>query len=195
MTYKEFRELMEEGNKGSRSILRYLLEAILYVLLVWFGATLLVKYVVQRTIVEGTSMEDTLEDGDNLLVDKLSYRYTDPERFDIIVFPSTDPNNGSEVLMIKRIVALPGDTVQIKNGQLYVNGAVLSGDPVGEISLEYAGIASEPITLGEDEYFVMGDNRNNSRDSRSESVRVVKRETIIGKAMIRILPLSKFGKV
>ena len=91
------------------------------------------------------------------------------------------------------ILGLPGETVQIdENGKIYINGEVLE-ENYGAETIRSAGRASKPITLGEDEYFVMGDNRNNSKDSRSEDVGNVSRSQIIGRAWVRIWPLSKIG--
>ena len=150
------------------------------------------EFVGQRTEVEGASMENTLHNGDNLIVDKLSYRFHDPERFDIIVFPFQYQAN---TYYIKRIIGLPGETVQImEDGSIYINGEKLEESYGREvIQPETIGRAAEPIVLGEDEYFVMGDNRNNSSDSRTDIVGNIKREDIIGKAWLRIWPLSDFG--
>ena len=137
-------------------------------------------------------MENTLHNGDNLIVDKLSYRFHDPERFDIIVFPFQYQAN---TYYIKRIIGLPGETVQIMDdGSIYINGEKLEESYGREvIQPETIGRAAEPIVLGEEEYFVMGDNRNNSSDSRTDIVGNIKREDIIGKAWLRIWPLSDFG--
>ena len=137
-------------------------------------------------------MENTLHNGDNLIVDKLSYRFRDPERFDIIVFPFQYQAN---TYYIKRIIGLPGETVQImEDGSIYINDEKMEESYGREvIQPETIGRAAEPIVLGEDEYFVMGDNRNNSSDSRTDIVGNIKREDIIGKAWLRIWPLSDFG--
>jgi signal peptidase I len=134
-------------------------------------------------------MNDTLQDGDNLLVDKISYRFKDPERFDIIVFPY---QYEEETFYIKRIIGLPGETIWIVDGDILVNGEILEED-FGNEEMYSAGIAAEPIVLGEEEYFVLGDNRNNSRDSRDPSVGTIQKEDIVGKAFIRIYPFDKFG--
>ena len=134
-------------------------------------------------------MNNTLQDGDNLIVDKISYRFKDPERFDIIVFPY---QYQEDTFYIKRIIGLPGETVQIEDGIIYIDGEVLE-ESYGKEIMNSAGIASQPIELGEEEYFVLGDNRNNSRDSRDPSVGKIKEDQIIGKAFIRIWPLNKFG--
>lgn len=184
----ETNEQEEEVN-----IVKELLGMVVYVafviLVVWF----IITFVGQRTEVSGSSMYDTLEDGDNLWIDKLSYRFHDPERFDIVVFPYHD----SSVFYIKRIIGLPGETVRIgEDGTIYINGEVLEEDYGYEtISPSMIGRAGEDIVLGEDEYFVMGDNRNDSKDSRFEEVGNIKRDELEGKAAFRIWPLSKFGKV
>ncbi len=173
-------------------ILKELLNTGLYLLCVLVFTWLLITFVIQRTEVDGRSMEPTLSDGDNLFVDKISYRFHDPERFDIIVFPF---QYKEDTYYIKRIIGLPGETVQIDtDGNIYINGEILQESYGKEvIKPENIGRAVEPITLGEDEYFVMGDNRNNSSDSRTEMVGNIHRKDIIGKAWIRIWPFSEFG--
>ena len=173
-------------------IMRELLNTAIYLLCVLGAVWLVITFVGQRTEVEGASMENTLHNGDNLIVDKLSYRFHDPERFDIIVFPFQFQDN---TYYIKRIIGLPGETVQImEDGSIYINGEKLEESYGREvIKPETIGRAADPIVLEEDEYFVMGDNRNNSSDSRTDMVGNIKREDIIGKAWLRIWPLSDFG--
>lgn len=173
-------------------IMRELLNTAIYLLCVLGAVWLVITFVGQRTEVEGASMENTLHNGDNLIVDKLSYRFHDPERFDIIVFPFQFQDN---TYYIKRIIGLPGETVQIMDdGSIYINGEKLEENYGMEvIKPETIGRAAEPIELGDDEYFVMGDNRNNSSDSRTDMVGNIKRDNIIGKAWLRIWPVSDFG--
>lgn len=173
-------------------IMRELLNTAIYLLCVLGAVWLVITFVGQRTEVEGASMENTLHNGDNLIVDKLSYRFHDPERFDIIVFPFQFQDN---TYYIKRIIGLPGETVQIMDdGSIYINGEKLEENYGMEvIKPETIGRAAKPIELGDDEYFVMGDNRNNSSDSRTDMVGNIKRENIIGKAWLRIWPVSDFG--
>lgn len=173
-------------------IMRELLNTAIYLLCVLGAVWLVITFVGQRTEVEGASMENTLHNGDNLIVDKLSYRFHDPERFDIIVFPFQFQDN---TYYIKRIIGLPGETVQIMDdGSIYINGEKLEENYGMEvIKPETIGRAAEPIELGDDEYFVMGDNRNNSSDSRKDMVGNITRENIIGKAWLRIWPVSDFG--
>lgn len=160
-----------------------------YFLVILVLAFLIIKYVGQRTEVIGSSMEPTLMGSDNLIVDKISYRFKDPERFDIIVFPYRD---GSGLFYIKRVIALPGETIFINDrGDVYVDGEKIEENYIKEKATD-AGLAAMPKKLGEDEYFVLGDNRNNSKDSRSWEVGLVKRDEIIGRAIMRIWPLTKF---
>ena len=168
---------------------REILGTALYLLGVVAVTLLFVQFVGQRTYVNGDSMNVTLEDGDNLMVDKLSYRFSDPERYDIIVFPY---QYQEKTYYIKRIIGMPGETVQGIDGMVYIDGEMLD-ESYGKEVMEYAGVASEPIELGDDEYFVLGDNRNNSSDSRDPSVGNIKGDQIIGKAFLRIWPLNKFG--
>lgn len=175
-------------NKVMKEIISTLLYLLLVLCLTWF----IIQFVGQRTQVDGLSMEPTLYDGDNLIVDKISYRFRDPERFDIIVFPF---KYKEKTYYIKRIIGLPGETVQIDlQGNIYINGELLAEGYGREvIKPEHIGIAMEPVVLGEDEYFVLGDNRNNSSDSRAEAVGNIKREDIIGRAWLRIWPFERVG--
>lgn len=180
---------MEQEQEKSK--MKEVLSWILYIAVI-FGLTFfIITFVGQRTKVSGQSMENTLHDGDNLIVEKLSYRFSDPKRFDVIVFPYRFENN---VFYIKRIIGLPGETVQIKDGKIYIDGEILEED-FGKEVINDPGIAGNPITLGNDEYFVMGDNRNHSADSRVRDVGPVHRDELIGRAWVRIWPLNQIGVV
>ncbi|MCI8463546.1 MAG: signal peptidase I [Lachnospiraceae bacterium] len=175
-----------------KKVMKELMSTAIYLLGVLCLTWLVIHFVGQRTEVEGASMEATLSEGDNLIVDKITYRFSDPKRFDIIVFPFRYQEN---TYYIKRIIGLPGETVQIDDdGNIYIDGELLQESFGREvIRPETVGIASEPVVLGDDEYFVMGDNRNNSTDSRTEIVGNIHRSEIIGRAWVRIWPLSKMG--
>ena len=173
-----------------KNVVKEIFSTILYILVVLLGTYLLITFVGQRTSVSGSSMEPTLSNNDPLILDKISYRFSEPQRFDIIVFPF---QYAEKTFYVKRIIGLPGETVQIDlQGNIYINGQILNED-YGKETINFAGLAVEPITLGDDEYFVMGDNRNNSSDSRDPSVGNIRRSNIIGKAWVRIWPLNKFG--
>ncbi len=170
--------------------LKDILSTSLYLLIVLFMTFLVVTYVGQRTKVAGASMEPMLKDGDNLIVDKISYRFSEPERFDIIVFPF---RYAEKTYYIKRIIGMPGETVYIDDeGNIFVNGELLE-EHYGKEVITDPGRAYEMITLGEDEYFVLGDNRNNSSDSRDPVVGNIHRDEFIGKAWMRIWPFNRMG--
>ena len=177
--------------EGETSIIRELLGWIVYIIIIIALTYLIVTYIGQRTSVQGSSMETTLSDGDNLIVDKISYRFRDPSRYDIIVFPYQHAEN---TYYIKRIIGLPGETVQVIDGYMYINGKKLDEHYGAEV-MEDPGIAAEPIKLGDDEYFVLGDNRNHSSDSRVASVGVLTRDMLIGRAWVRIYPFNKIGVI
>lgn len=150
------------------------------------------NFIVQRTLIDGSSMENTFQNGDQILVEKLTKYIMEYNRFDIIVFePKYEAAEGQ---YIKRIIGLPGETVQIVGQQIYINGEVLI-EQFGKDPIMYAGIADKPITLGAKEYFVLGDNREVSLDSRYEVVGPVSHSQIEGKVLFQIYPFSKFGIV
>lgn len=181
--------LMKKKNKKIRELFGW----VAYIVVLVCAVHLTVTYVGQRTVVAGDSMLNTLHDKDNLIIDKVSYRFRDPERYEIIVFPY---RHAEETFYIKRIVGLPGETVQIKDGYVYINDKKLEESFGREvIRADRYGQAAEPITLGKDEYFVLGDNRNESADSRETSVGILKREDLIGRAWVRIWPLDSFGSL
>ena len=164
---------------------------ILYIVLIVGLVWLIITFVGQWTQGSGSSMETTLSDGDQLIVDKISYRFRDPKRYDIVVFPYQYEEN---TYYIKRIIGLPGETVQVIDGYVYIDGEQLDEHYGNEVMLD-PGIAEDPVTLGDDEYFVLGDNRNNSQDSRAANVGVIHRKDLLGRAWIRIWPLSGFGVI
>lgn len=180
----------ETSSNSKHNARGFLYDLIFYAVLIFVCIYIIPNFVLQRTIVDGSSMADTLQDGEHLYVEKLSYRFDALDRFDIIVFYPFGREN--EEYYVKRIIGMPGETIQIINGTIYINGEVLT-EHYGKEPILDPGRASVPITLGEDEYFVMGDNRNVSKDSRSMEVGNVKKENIGGRAIFRIKPLSKFG--
>ncbi len=176
-----------------KAVFRKAIGFVISLAVAWVAVMFLVTYVGTLCTVDGSSMENTLHDGDRLWADKLTYRFSDPQRFDIIIFP---PQYDSDSKYIKRIIGLPGETISIdEEGNIYIDGEILTEDYGKEvIRAENRGsLANGEITLGEDQYFVMGDNRNESLDSRYEIVGTVSRSDIFGKAVFRIWPLSGFG--
>lgn len=174
-----------------KEIIKELAGWLLYIVLIIALTWIVVTFVGQRTEVSGSSMETTLSDKDQLIVDKMTYRFRDPKRYDIVVFPYQYQDN---TYYIKRIIGLPGETVQILSGMVYIDGMRLDEHYGNEI-MENPGIAEEPLTLGEDEYFVLGDNRNNSSDSRASDVGLIHRKDLIGRVWIRVWPLSQIGVI
>ena len=172
----------KKKKKVSSSVLATLKTG-LFMLLVLVTVYFLVTYVFRRTIVHNVSMQETLFDGDNIIMDELSYNIGDPKRFDIICFKSYKEKD----LLIKRIVGLPGETIRITNGIIYINDKEIK-DVKGLEEIDDAGIAASGITLDDDEYFVLGDNRDESTDSRSTDVGNVRRKDIMGKAVLVFWP-------
>lgn len=163
---------------------RELIETVVLSLIIF----LLIRQVIQNYRIEKHSMEPNFYQGQFVLVNKLAYRFGQPERGDVIVFHN--PNNTSEDY-IKRIIGLPGDTVDIRNGTVFVNG-----EPLVEDFPHYPIAATEnmaPVTVSDNYLFVMGDNRPNSSDSRA--IGPISQDLAVGKAWLRIWPLDQFGIV
>lgn len=183
------RERREEKKKSAvKAVLGWVFQIIVviliaYVLVFFFGQT--------RTNI-GQSMDVTLSGGDTVLLNGLSYKLKNPARGDVVAFKP----NGSESThsYIKRVVGLPGETVQIKNGMIYINDELYL-EKTDYPAMADAGLAEEKITLGTSEYFVLGDNRNNSEDSRFADIGNVNLSDIEGKVWFVISPLSHFGFV
>lgn len=160
----------------------------------YFLASFVTNYVAYQTPVEGESMEPTLTDGDSVVIQRLSYYFTDPKRYDVVVFPvHYDSGSTEKTYYIKRVIGLPGETVQIIDGSVYINNEKLTDDKYSSTSINEAGIAENPLVLGENQYFVMGDNRNMSTDSRNSYVGLVNKNDIVGEAWICTWPLNHFG--
>lgn len=170
-------------------VLRTLLSIAVCIFSALLLSLLITKYVAHHTSVEGSSMEPSLSDGDQIIVENISYYFHNPERFDVVVFPTQEG-----VSYIKRVIGLPGEAVWIYDGQIYINGELLIED-YGNESLEDPGVAAAEVHLGEDEYFVLGDNRNASIDSRQVNVGTVHKDEIKGKAWFRFFPFKKMGTI
>ena len=142
---------------------------------------------VEKTTMIGDSMEGILTDGDKVIINKFAYRFSKPKRFDVICFQQ----NGKEhsYYNIKRVIGLPGETIQIKHGSVYVNGEEME-EVIDVEALVNGGLANEEITLDDNEYFVLGDNRNNSEDSRFANIGNIVADDIVGKVWIRLEPFN-----
>lgn len=173
----------KKRKKIIKEIIIWTVEILLVILLAYF----VVEFAVEKTTVVDSSMENTLQEGDKIIINKFSYRFSKPKRFDIVVFKQSGKEHS--YYNIKRIIGLPGETVQIKDGVVYING-----NPITEKSdvegINNPGLAVEPITLEDKEYFVLGDNRNLSEDSRFANIGNVVFDDIIGKAWIRTNPFD-----
>lgn len=160
------------------------------IVLIICAAYLFVMAFFTNVNVVGHSMNDTLNDGDVALINKVAYDFGKPDRYDVIAFEPKVANVSE--YYIKRIIGLPGETVQIKDGRVYIDGNLLKNDVI-DMQIYNAGIASEPVKLGANEYFVLGDNRNNSDDSRFSNAGLVSLDSIIGKIWLVAYPFRNFG--
>lgn len=169
-----------------------ILEYAFYLFVIVFILYLAPTFLMEKIAVDGTSMQDSLQDGEQVLIEKVSRYFDGPKRFDIIVF--TKKTSKTEKVYIKRVIGMPGDKIQIIGDVIFVNDQVLPED-YGKDAMRTEGIAAEPIVLSEGEYFVLGDHRSISVDSRSENVGIVKKSEIDGVVILRIYPFDKFGEV
>lgn len=177
--------------ESKKPFIKDLLSTLFSLILMAGFALLFLNFVGNRVSVDGTSMNTTLNDKDQLVEDRFTYRFIRaPKRFEIVIFKlKNDPSTS----YIKRIIGLPGETVQIVDSKIYINGEELK-ENYGRGVYFLAGSAEEPVELGEDEYFVLGDNRVNSIDSRY-AVGKVKRSQITGRAIFRVWPFNAFGSI
>ncbi len=169
----------QKKKKLNTKVIKDIAETLVGSIVVIFLAFVIVFSVGMRTSVIGDSMEPSLYNAQEILMNRIIYKISTPKRGDVIVFL---PNgNQNSHYYVKRVVGLPGETVQIRNGSVYIDGALLEEDESLDKMID-AGIAQNGIVLANDEFFVLGDNRNSSEDSRSGNIGAVKRNTIIGKA-------------
>ncbi len=169
----------QKKKKLNQNVIKDIFEMIVGSLIAVFLAFVIVFSVGMRTSVIGDSMEPVLYNGQEILMNRVIYRLSLPKRGDVVVFL---PNgNQNSHYYVKRVVGLPGETVQIKDGSVYINGVLLEEDDSFDKMAE-AGIAENELELASDEFFVLGDNRNSSEDSRSGNIGAVRKDTIIGKA-------------
>lgn len=190
-TTKQLSETEEEEEEPGfvKIMFQRFLEVVICVVIAFGLSAAFNRFIGTHTMVEGSSMEGTLHDGDSLFVSKISYTLHEPERFDIVVFPFAE-----DVFYIKRVIGLPNESVEIKSGQIYINDELLQEnyglEEMKDLERNYSR-----VVLGEDEYFVLGDNRNHSKDSRSSEVGFIKRDKIIGKAVVRFYPFDSLGTI
>lgn len=183
------RKQKEFNRKAFFQTLRQYAISILIVMI--FGYSI-VAFGVQTLKIVGQSMEPTLANGDLVLVNKIGYVFSAPKRYDLVVFRQREHED--EYYNVKRIIGLPGETVVIQDGYLFINGAALSDLPFDE-RIATEGLALEGVTLGDGEYFVLGDNVNNSEDSRFANMGNILKNEMLGKVFYRWMPKEQRGKV
>lgn len=188
----------EESKKERRiQILKEVIWFLLAAIIVIFFAWLIVRFAMKKASMIGSSMEPTLFNGEDVIVNRTSYILLSPQRGSVIAFyPEQDEDESEEIndssILIRRIVGLPGETVQIRDGKVFVNGTVLEEDYNFE-EIIAAGRANDEIKLESDEYFVLSDKRIDQDDSRNTSFTKVRKANIIGKVILTLNPFSMVG--
>lgn len=177
-----------EKKKLIISIVTYVVE-ILFVIGIAYSIT---KYGIMVTSMNGSSMEGTLLNDDSVLVNKFAYIISEPDRNDVIAYCQESTEHS--YINIKRVIALPGEKIKIENGKVYINGEELD-EKINVEEMNTGGIASEEMLLEDNEYFVLGDNRNNSQDSRFSNVGIIVKEDIIGKVTFKLEPFAIIDKL
>lgn len=186
---------MADNNKSNNTgkmtrdaMKREIMEWIIVIEIAVILAVVLNMFIIVNAVVPTASMETTIMTGDRLFGNRLAYKNTDPARGDIVIFKFPDDE---KQLFIKRIIGMPGDTVEMIEGVVYINGSALDEPYLATVPYGDYG----PVTVPEGAYFMMGDNRNNSADSRYWKQPFVYREKILGKAVFCYFPFSAFGKI
>ena len=181
-----------ERAERNEKIKKFLIRSLLMIIAVAAAIALawaITRYALEKTNMVGDSMYPTLSDQDTILINKMAYLRKGPERFDVIVFEISGKEHS--FYSIRRVVGLPGEKVQIRDGYVYINDEKLE-EPINLDEVFIEGLGLDGVVLDEDEYFVLGDNRNDSEDSRFANIGNVVNTQIIGKAWLR---LNKFGFV
>ncbi len=184
-----------ERESKTPTIKKILIEVFIWVAqiaAVIFLAYFIIYYCIEKTDVIGSSMENTLLANEPIIINKFSYRVSEPKRFDVIVFKQSGKEHS--FYNIKRIIGLPGETIFIKDGKIFINDEIVEDTIIVDEMINY-GLASEEIILEDNEYFVLGDNRNNSEDSRFASIGNITRDEIVGKAAVRLSPFNFISKL
>ena len=183
MNIRHKRKEKEESVSTARELFQWVAAIVAAVLI----ALAIDNFVIVNAQIPSGSMENTIMTGDRVIGNRFAYSFSDPQRFDIIIFRYPDDESQ---LFIKRIIGLPGETVEIRDGKIYLNG---SDEPLEDVQTKETMVGSlGPYTVPENSYFVMGDNRNDSKDSRYWTNTFVTRDEILGKAIFRYWPISEF---
>lgn len=187
---KENRAVAEAKEKLENDKVRYVLRLLFEIAVTLVFAALTAIVMFQSVTMQESAMEPTISVGDRFFMNRAIYQVSSPKRGDILVFKTNAGDDAA--LHIRRVIGLPGETIQIVNGQILIDGETYrEGKDFPTIS--NPGIAEEPITLKSGEYFVLGDNRNNSEDSRYGDIGLVNKRYIVGKLWFTISPLKKLG--
>lgn len=183
MNIRHKRKEKEESVSTARELFQWVAAIVAAVLI----ALAIDNFVIVNAQIPSGSMENTIMTGDRVIGNRFAYSFSDPQRFDIIIFRYPDDESQ---LFIKRIIGLPGETVEIRDGKIYLNG---SDEPLEDVQTKETMVGSfGPYTVQENSYFVMGDNRNDSKDSRYWTNTFVTKDEILGKAIFRYWPISEF---
>ena len=169
-----------------RSIVEFIKDTSKYIIVI-IVVLFIFAFVLGLQQVVGPSMQPNLKEGDILLVNKVVYRFKEPKRFDVVVLSQNDK------YMIKRIIGIPGDHIEYKNNTLYINGKVYEEKFIDKNNIKTEDFVLEYKTIPNDMYFMLGDNREDSQDSRNFGL--VSKDDIIGKSWIQIWPINEFGLV
>ena len=182
---------LEERRFSKQFILKLLITLVEAVIVVFLAFTI-TRYGLEKMTVSGEYMSPTLKSGDCVLINKLSHRFHKIHRNDVIVVRQT----GSEhsYFSLERVIGLPGERVQIKEGQVYINDKKLK-EKLSYPLMDNGGLAEDVVTLDKNEYFVLGDNRNECEDSRNAAVGNISRKSIVGKAWIRMNSFTFVGMI
>lgn len=185
----EFYRRMPDENILVDCILKWAIDILVIVIIGLFFAT----YLCNVENVVGNSMTPVMKNDEKVFVNSISYRLFSPDRYDVVMF-KLKTKDGDEEKYIKRVIGLPGESIQIKDGKIFVNGKHLKYN-INKDKIVNAGIASDTIELGKDEYFVIGDNWNSSEDSRFSSIGCIKSSEMLGKVWMRVAPFIRIGAI
>ena len=189
-TWRENKSIAEAKEKLEDKKVRGVLRLVFEIIVTLAFAALLGIAMFQSVTMQESSMEPTISVGDRYFMNRVIYRVSSPKRGDVIVFRTNASDDAA--LHIRRVIGLPGETVQIVDGQILINGETYKeGRDFPVIS--NPGMASSPVTLESGEYFVLGDNRNNSEDSRYGSIGKVNKKYITGKLWFKLFPVKSIG--